>query len=69
MQQKEQILILNESTKENLNKRHSMKQSLYQNYQSIRHIRDSIENRIINADIRDYLELVIKNNFLESQNV
>ena len=31
-QQKEQILILNESTKQNLNKRHSMKQSLYQNY-------------------------------------
>ena len=68
-QQKEQILILNESTKQNLLKRHSMKQSLYQNYQQIRNIRDSIENRIENPDIKDYLELVIKNNFLESQNV
>ena len=31
--QQEQILILNESTKSNLEKRHSMKQALYQNYQ------------------------------------
>ena len=67
--QQEQILILNESTKSNLEKRHSMKQALYQNYQQIRGIRDSIEKRIENQDIRDYLELVIKNNFLESQNV
>ena len=46
-----------------------MKQNLYQNYQQIRNIRDSIDARIENEDIRDYLELVIKNNFLESQNV
>lgn len=64
--QQEQILILNQSTKENLVKRHSMKQSLYQNYQQIRNIRDSIEARAENADTKDYLELVIKNNFLES---
>ena len=60
------MLILNESTKQNLLKRHSMKQNLYQNYQQIRNIRDSIDARIENEDIRDYLELVIKNNFLES---
>lgn len=65
-QQNEQILILNESTKQNLLKRQTMKQSLYQNYQGVRNIRDSIETRINNEDIRDYLELVIKNNFLES---
>lgn len=46
-----------------------MKQSLYSNYQNIRNIRDSIDSRIENEDIKDYLELVIKNNFLESQNV
>ena len=32
-QQQEQILILNESTKQNLVKRHSMKENLYNNYQ------------------------------------
>lgn len=67
--QQEQIEILNESTKQNLLKRQSMKQELYENYQQIKTIRASIDQRIINADIRDYLELVIKNNFLESQNV
>jgi hypothetical protein len=46
-----------------------MKESLYQNYQQIRNIRDSIDERIENNDIKDYLGLVIKNNFLESQNV
>jgi len=46
-----------------------MKENLYQNYQQIRNIRDSIEDRIENEDAKDYLELVIKNNFLESQNV
>lgn len=67
--QKEQILILNESTKQNLVKRQTMKENLYENYQDIRKIKDSIEKRIQNEDIRDFLELVIKNNFLESQNV
>ena len=46
-----------------------MKQELYENYQQIKIIRSSIDNRIINQDVKDYLELVIKNNFLESQNV
>lgn len=46
-----------------------MKDNLYENYQDIRKIKDSIEERITNEDIRDFLELVIKNNFLESQNV
>lgn len=46
-----------------------MKLQLYENYQQIKQIRDSIESRIANQDIIDYLELVIKNNFLESQNV
>jgi hypothetical protein len=46
-----------------------MKQELYENYQQIKIIRASIDNRIINQDVKDYLELVIKNNFLESQNV
>ena len=68
-QQQEQIEILNESTKQNLIKRQSMKQELYENYQQIKTIRASIDSRIINQDIRDFLELVIKNNFLESQNV
>ena len=65
-QQQEQILILNESTKQNLVTRHSMKETLYSNHQQIRNIRDSIESRISNHDVKDYLELVIKNNFLES---
>jgi len=43
-----------------------MKETLYSNYQQIRNIRDSIESRINNNDVKDYLELVIKNNFLES---
>lgn len=46
-----------------------MKQQLYENYQAIKAIRASIESRIINQDVREFLELVIKNNFLESQNV
>jgi len=64
--QKEQIEISNESTKSNLQKRDSMKENLYKNYQQIRNIRDSIKQRIKNEDVREYLELVIKNNFLES---
>lgn len=39
--QKEQILILNQSTEENLQKRHWMKEDLYQSYQQIRNIRES----------------------------
>jgi len=48
-----------------------MKQDLYKYYTQIRNIRDSISNsdRIKMQDNRDFLELVVKNNFLESQNV
>ena len=47
-----------------------MKQSLYEYYSQIRQIRDSIQTeRISMAENKDFLELVIKNNFLESQNV
>ena len=46
-----------------------MKLELYENYQQIKIIRASIDSRIQNQDVRDYVELVIKNNFLESQNV
>jgi len=46
-----------------------MKQELYENYTLIKKTRMSIEQRIENEDVKDYLELVIKNNFLESQNV
>ena len=41
---KQQIEILNESTKQNLLKRQSMKQDLYKYYTQIRTIRDSISN-------------------------
>ena len=48
-----------------------MKQDLYKFYTQIRNIRDSISNsnRIKLQDNKDFLELVVKNNFLESQNV
>ena len=71
MLHKQQIEILNESTKQNLLKRQSMKQDLYKFYTQIRNIRDSISNsnRIKLQDNKDFLELVVKNNFLESQNV
>lgn len=69
-QHRVQVEILNESTKQNLLKRQSMKQNLYEYYQQIRKIKESIStDRIKLQDNKDYLELVIKNNFLESQNV
>ena len=47
-----------------------MKQTLYEYYSQIRQIRDSIQtDRIIMGENKDFLELVIKNNFLEQQNV
>ncbi len=46
-----------------------MKENFYEYYQKIIVIRESIENRIKNEDVKDYLELVIQNNFLESQKV
>jgi hypothetical protein len=46
-----------------------MKENFYEYYQKIIVIRESIETRIKNEDVKDYLELVIQNNFLESQKV
>jgi len=58
---------LNESTRQNLLKRHDMRQQLYEYYSEIRQIRDSIQtDRIMMADNKDFLALVIKNNYLES---
>jgi hypothetical protein len=45
-----------------------MKEDLFEYYQRVRVIRESIDNRIKNEDVQEYLEQVIKNNFLESQN-
>ena len=52
-------------------KRHSMKQDLYKYYQQIRTLRDSISgtDRVKLQENKDFLELIVKNNFLESQNV
>ena len=67
---RQQIEILNESTKQNLLKRQSMKQNLYEYYQQIRKIKESINTpRVKLQDNKDFLELIVKNNFLESQNV
>ena len=58
---------MNESTRQNLLKRHDMRQQLYEYYSEIRQIRDSIQtDRIMMADNKDFLALVIKNNYLES---
>jgi len=46
-----------------------MKKELLESYEEIRKIRQEIPNKIKHQDARDYLELVIKNNFLEAQNV
>ena len=69
-QHRHNIGILEESTRVNLQKRNSMKQNLYEYYQQISKIRDSIgTDRIQMQDNKDFLELMVKNNFLESQNV
>lgn len=65
-QHQEQIKILNESTKQNLQKRQQMKMQLFEYYQQIRSM---LSQPIENGEVRDYLKLVIKNKFLESQNV
>ena len=57
---------MNESTKSNLDKRKTMKDTMYESYLQVRAIRESIGKRINNDDVRDYLELVIKNNFFQS---
>ncbi len=46
-----------------------MKEDLLESYEKIREIRQIIPTKIKHQDARDYLELVIKNNFLEAQNV
>ncbi len=46
-----------------------MKKELLESYELIRKIRQDIPIRLKHQDSRDYLELVIKNNFLEAQNV
>lgn len=64
-----QIEILSESTKQNLIKRQSMKEQLFENYNKITQIRSSIHERIESDDVKEYLLLVIKCQFLESQNI
>ena len=68
-QHSNQIEILSESTKQNLLKRQSMKEQLFENYNKITNIRSSIHERIESNDVKEYLLLVIKTQFLESQNV
>ncbi len=46
-----------------------MKKDLLESYQLIRKIRSEIPEYISTADIKEFLDLIIKNNFLESQNV
>ena len=46
-----------------------MKKELLESYESIRKIRQEIPSKVKHQDTRDYLELIIKNNFLEAQNV
>ena len=46
-----------------------MKRKFFDNYQMMKKIRAGIYTRIQHKDVQDYLELLIKNNFLESQNV
>jgi hypothetical protein len=68
-QHNSQIEILSESTKQNLLKRQSMKEQLFDNYKKIEKIRECIHERIESDDVKEYLLLVIKCQFMESQNV
>ena len=43
-----------------------MKRKFFDNYQMMKKIRAGIYTRIQHKDVQDYLELLIKNNFLES---
>ncbi|CAI2359195.1 unnamed protein product [Moneuplotes crassus] len=65
----EQIEILSESTKQNLIKRQSLKEQWVEGYNTIMKIRSSIHERIQSDDAKEYLLLVIKCQFLESQNI
>lgn len=64
-----QINILSESTRQNLIKRQTMKEQLFENYNKITKIRSSIHNRVESNEVKEYLLLLIKCQFLESQNV
>ena len=46
-----------------------MKEQLFENYNKITKIRSSIHSRIESDDVKEYLLLVIKCQFLESQNI
>jgi len=46
-----------------------MKKDLLDSYHNIRKIRDEIPKRIHTTEVKEFLEMVIKNNFLESQNI
>lgn len=59
-QHNSQIEILTEATKQNLIKRQSMKEQLFDNYNKISKIRTSIHSRIESDDVKEYLLLVIK---------
>jgi hypothetical protein len=59
-QHHDQIEILSESTKQNLIKRQSMKEQLFDNYNKITKIRSSINTRIQSTDVKEYLLLLIK---------
>lgn len=68
-QHTDQINILSESTRQNLIKRQSMKEQLFENYNKITKIRSSIHSRVESNEVKEYLLLLIKCQFLESQNV
>ena len=67
--QMSKIEILKENTKKNIEKRHSMKNDLLDSYEIVKKIRNEISIKIKVIDVREFLELFIKNNFLESQNI
>lgn len=64
-----QIEILTEATKANLEKRQTMRIQQLENYNRITKIRSGIHNRIESDDVKEYLLLLIKCQFLEFQNV
>jgi len=67
--QMSKIEILKENTKKNIEKRHSMKNDLLDSYEIVKKIRNEITIKIKVNEVREFLELFIKNNFLESQNI
>ena len=63
------IEVLKEGIISNQEKGLQLKEDLLSNYRRIKKLNKQIKHRIQHKDIQDYLELIIKNNFLESQNV